>query len=194
MEKETELVGKKGELEDARNLAAHQYGAADPRARAHDKEIEDLQTEIAKLEQEKNRLNTEVGNMGQINAVTNQGKLDSSIASGDVAHSAKGIADTVSGGGFAPTDQKAFMTMFADDMAHRMGALRADQNFANAQAAAAFIENFFKTQPDPYNALFGQIHAAVVAAKSGQDAMATLWMGKFKDLEDKLKAGAFNVK
>jgi hypothetical protein len=186
---EKQKLDAKYDLEGQRDEASREYGAADPRARAWDKQIDDLQKQIVKMEEEKTRLQTQLGNEGQIAAVKNQGDVNTSIAKGDVAQSAKGIADIVAGGGTVANDQRAFMVEFADDLAHRIGALKPNQNFTSAQAAATAIENYFNTQADPYNALFAQIHSAMQAARVGQDAYAVSWEQKFAQLEAQIKNG-----
>jgi len=189
-DEEGKAFAKKEELEEKRNIAAHEFGAVDPRARAWDKQIEDLGTKIAKFEQDKTTLQTEIGNQSQIAGINNQGDVNASIVKGDAGGAAKGIADIVSGGGTVPTNQRAFMLEFADQIAHQMGGLHPDQNFNSAKAAAAFIENFFKTQTDPYDQLFQRIHSAVLASKRGQDALASMWIARFQALEAQLHATA----
>lgn len=190
---EEEALKKKEGFEDQRDVAAREYGAADQRARQFDKQIADLETSITAMEAEKTKLNREIGNQGQVNTVTNAGNLNESIAKGDIAQSAKSIADEVKGGQAVDPQQKAFMVEFADEIAHRMGQLKGNQNFTNAQAAATYIEKFFETQTDPYNQLFAQIFAASTAAKAEQDRLAADWLRKFADLERKVSQVGANA-
>lgn len=185
---EKEKLSAKEGLEDQRNLASREYGASDRRARMYDKQIEDLQSEIVKMEEEKRRLTTNIGNMGQVNSVVTQGNINQAIVQEDMPQAAKFIADKITAGGTVPTDQRTFMIEFADEMAHRLGALRPNQDFSNAQAAATFMENFIKNQPNAYERLFYQVEKSIIAARDGQDNLAAAMLRRFEQLEAQLRA------
>lgn len=135
-----------------------------------------------------NRYTDEINTASAIQKVHQKAALDIAVESNKPGLAAKTIADEISSGKKVDRTSDEFVTSFADDLFHRLGQLNPGENFKSGEAAATAIENFFKTQTDPYNRVFQAIHNSVSAGNSKVDSLANYWEQRFLEMRDHLQS------